>query len=206
MFLLDPDQGNRRRAFVRDKAIGVARVTGRSLRKASRDLSNRTRGVIAETRSRISPDSGSDDEILAERVRSKIGRIVSHPAAIQVSANNGTVTLRGDALQSEVRDLMSRVYSIRDVRDVRNELHTHASSAGISNLQGQQREMPQSFLPRTLRAPGTRMLLGASGGALAVYGATSRNTLGKILATAGLALLTGEIATTGFRRNGGSQQ
>ena len=49
MYILDPDRGKARRAVARDKVTGAVNRTGKALGKKSRDLSNRARGVIAET-------------------------------------------------------------------------------------------------------------------------------------------------------------
>ncbi|MGH9792173.1 MAG: BON domain-containing protein, partial [Candidatus Acidiferrales bacterium] len=160
---------------------------------------NRARGLAAETRSRFSHQPPSD-EVLAERVRSKLGRNTSHPGAIGVSVNDGIVTLRGDVLQPEVRDVMSCVYSLRDVADVHNELTTHADSTGVPGLQGDGESHKPGMLPK--RSPAARMILGATGGALAVYGVTSHRRLGRTLGALGLGLLTTQVSTAAARRLG----
>ena len=45
--LLDPEQGRRRRALVRDKVTSAANKAGDTVGKTSRDLANRAQGVIA---------------------------------------------------------------------------------------------------------------------------------------------------------------
>jgi pyruvate carboxylase len=50
MFLLDPVQGRRRRALVRDKMVGVATTTRKRADATSRDIANRARGMVAEVR------------------------------------------------------------------------------------------------------------------------------------------------------------
>ena len=50
---LDPYLGRRRRALVRDKAASAAHTAARTADMTSRDLVNRTRGVIASIRSRL---------------------------------------------------------------------------------------------------------------------------------------------------------
>lgn len=199
MYFFDPDRGNRRRALVRDKAQSLAKDSNLWVRKAGRDLGNRAHGVVAGARSRFSHQPPSD-EVLAERVRSKLGRYTSHPGAIGVSVNDGIVTLRGDVLQPEVRDVMSCVYSLRDVADVHNELTTHADSTGVPGLQGDGESHKPGMLPK--RSPAARMILGATGGALAVYGVTSHRRLGRTLGALGLGLLTSQFSTTGLRRLG----
>lgn len=182
MFLLDPDRGNRRRGLLRDKAVHVAKRTGWGLGKASRDLGNRTRGLLAKTQSRVSQEFVPDDDVLAERVRSKIGRYVSHPSAIDVSADNGIVTLRGDVLRSEVRAVMRHAYSVRDVCDVRNHLKTYDDEKGVPGFQGKQMQRRPTALNVIRRSPGWRLALGAVSGTLAIFAAAAnRRSLVKML-------------------------
>jgi len=178
MFFLDPDRGKTRRAFVHNKATRLARESGRFFAKASRDLEHRALGVMAETRSRISHDAASDDAVLVERVRSKMGRAVSYPGAIDVLANNGRVTLRGDVLQSEAGELLSCVGAVRGVVDVRNHLKTHANGDGVPGLQGHNDSgLERPGIVAGLKNPGTQILLGAAtAGLLTFLGAKKLGT------------------------------
>src|SRR5215467_14448230 len=87
MFLLDPHMGSRRRAILRDKLISFMRLAAWAADKTSRDLRNRIYGTVASTKSRFRETAVSDD-VLVERVRSQLGRAVSHPHAIQVTAKD----------------------------------------------------------------------------------------------------------------------
>jgi hypothetical protein len=49
MYFLDPDRGGRRRALIRDKAVGLTNDARQAINAASEDLSNRAYGVYAET-------------------------------------------------------------------------------------------------------------------------------------------------------------
>ena len=49
MYFLDPDRGGRRRALVRDKAVGLTNDARQAINAASADLSNRAYGAYAET-------------------------------------------------------------------------------------------------------------------------------------------------------------
>jgi hypothetical protein len=51
MYMMDPRLGRRRRAVARDKTIHLGKVARRAARRRARDLSNRARGWVAETRS-----------------------------------------------------------------------------------------------------------------------------------------------------------
>src|SRR5919108_3855811 len=83
MYVLDPDRGRRRRALALDKAVLAAREIGDALDVTARDLTNRARGVAAETWANIRRRQ-VPDVVLEERVRAKLGRVVSHPHSIEV--------------------------------------------------------------------------------------------------------------------------
>src|SRR5437764_8887633 len=74
MYLLDPQGGRRRRAVARDKAASALNKGGDAVKKTSRDLGNRTKGLVAQVGSRLrqGEDVQVDDEVLCNRVRSKL--------------------------------------------------------------------------------------------------------------------------------------
>lgn len=49
MYFLDPDRGRRRRALLRDKAVGLGNDARQTINAATEDLSNRAYGVYAQT-------------------------------------------------------------------------------------------------------------------------------------------------------------
>jgi osmotically-inducible protein OsmY len=104
MYIFDPDRGRRRRTTARDAAHHIVNDLNSAVGKTSRDLSNRAQGLVAELNS-IFRCEEADDDVVAARVRSKLGRAVSHPHGIQVAANHGRVTLSGRILASEVDQL-----------------------------------------------------------------------------------------------------
>jgi osmotically-inducible protein OsmY len=135
MYLLDPDRGGRRRALVRDQAVKAKHKLGEGLDATARDLGNRAKGTAAELRSRFRPEP-VDDAVLEERVRSAVGHAVSHPSAIEVSASNSRVTLRGPVLEHELDGLLRAARRVRGVSEVVNELEVHRDPGGIPSLQG----------------------------------------------------------------------
>jgi hypothetical protein len=135
MYLLDPQAGGRRRALVRDKAVHVLRKAGEAAGKASCDLGNRARGLLAETSSKLRPEN-PDDQLLRERLRSKIGHVVSHPSAIDVTVEDGHVILSGPILAAEVDRLLKAVRSVKGVEKVENRLEIHETAEGVPALQG----------------------------------------------------------------------
>jgi uncharacterized protein HemX len=61
MYLLDPNNGTRRRALVRDKAQAYWKRQEDFLGKTARDVRDRTRGLVAEARSHLSSTKAPDD-------------------------------------------------------------------------------------------------------------------------------------------------
>lgn len=169
-YMFDPGRGGARRAWMGDKMRRATRQTREGLDATARDMGNRARGIVAATRGRLSSES-VDDATLVERVRAKLGRVCSHPRAIDVEARDGEVTLRGQILADEVSDLLAAAAAVRGVTAVIDELEPHGSSAGIPSLQGEGApgEPGLDVLQRRW-APATRALVGAgviASGALA---------------------------------------
>ena len=117
MYVLDPDRGRRRRALVRDMATHLVHTTDDALGTTWRDVRNRMRGLAAEATTLFTRETVSD-EVLVERVRARLGRVVSHPHAIAVTAEHGRVTLRGPIFAHEVDPLLKCVYTVRGVAGV----------------------------------------------------------------------------------------
>jgi hypothetical protein len=163
MYLLDPDRGARRRSLLRDQVVHAGNKLGDGLSATVRDTRNRAIGAAAELRARFQHDQ-SDDAILHERVRSAIGRAVSHPSAITVTTYDGRVTLSGHVLADEMHELIRRVERVRGVRDVRNEFEVHRTANGVPDLQGggKSREQRPELLQENW-APATRLLAGVLG-------------------------------------------
>jgi len=200
MYLLDPDRGKRRRALLRDKCVSATRKTGEGIETTARDLSNRARGIATSIQSRFT-SAETDDTVLSDRVRSKLGRIVSHPGAIEVAAENGHVTLSGPVLESEVDSLLTCVKRIQGVNEVANNLEVHKEAGNHPALQGGRERQGHRFeFLQENWSPAARFVAGAAGASLAVYGGTRRDALGAGLGTAGLLLLTRGITNTEFSR------
>ncbi len=170
MYFLDPDRGRRRRAMVGDKVDHAINAAENAIGKTSRDLRNRTIGAVAEFNSLLQTDE-ADDEVVKARIRAKLGRMVSHPHAIYVEVVNGKAILTGQALAFEVDQLLKKVWSVRGVRGVLNQLEVHQDAGNIPALQGGTIRAGQRIdLLQTNWSPATRFIAGLSGGALALHG------------------------------------
>jgi len=134
-FLLDPDRGARRRALIRDKVVRTGHKTRDALGATRRDLGHRVGGAMAEARAMFGKDT-VDDRILAARVRAELGRVASHPRAIDVDAFNGVIVLSGDVLASEVSSIISAITGVRGVRRVHDNMTGHERADDVLARQG----------------------------------------------------------------------
>lgn len=185
MYLLDPDRGARRRSLLRDRGVHAGHTIGRQVSAAARDTRNRTAGLAARLEDRFRRDQAAD-EVIEDRARAALGRVVSHPAAVTVTASQGIVTLTGQVLGAEVSGLLLQVARVRGVNEVRNELEIHADADDVPSLQGAGRS-------RTDAAgnwpPVTRLLVGTAGVLLTAQGVRRGGASGAALGTAGVGLL-----------------
>jgi uncharacterized membrane protein len=186
-YFLDPVRGARRRALVRDSMVHSARVTRRAVGIVGRDMLHRTYGTAASMRSPFR--HGADDQVVVDRVRSKLGRLVSHPHAVEVTSTDGVVTLRGTILEAEADNLMRAIGRVNGVHDVIDELERHERAGNVPSLQGGRSpvgERLDAFRPDW--APATRVLLGTAGAAIALAGIARRDAAGVIAALLGTGL------------------
>jgi BON domain len=71
------------------------------------------------------------DDVLRERVRSRLARLTSHPGAIDVTSLDGVIALRGAVLAGEADLVLSGVRRVRGVVGVEDHLERHASAASV---------------------------------------------------------------------------
>ena len=62
MYLFDPNGGRRRRALIRDKAVGVSNSIRAGVTARTHDLANRTKGLMHEARSIVPRRDSSTTE------------------------------------------------------------------------------------------------------------------------------------------------
>jgi uncharacterized membrane protein len=188
MYYLDPQAGRRRRALLRDQFAHAGRILREGRRVTARDIANRACGLWAEATRWLRAEPGSDAG-LVERVRAKLGRVVSHPHAVRVTASDGRIELTGPILAREVAPLLESVRGIPGVLDVHNALTAHERSDGISALQGGHPRLGDRFeLLQDNWSPTARILTGTLGAGLIAYGMRARGPIGLIANVAGAAL------------------
>jgi len=115
---------------IRSHATHSYRSTHRRASSASpgacvrRDLLHRATGAAARL-----PDvmrrAPADDLVLVQRGRAQLGRLVAHPRAMEVDADDGVVTLQGPVLRSEGPRLLRMIAKMGGVREIVNVLDEH---------------------------------------------------------------------------------
>ena len=131
--------------------------------------------------------------VLNSEYHTALGRLVSHPGAIQVNCTEGSVFLGGWILADEVDDVTDAVRSMRGVKEISTFFNTTDHPEHISALQGGRRRSCAPWFLRESWAPTGRVLAGCVGGGLMLYGAIHRKFIGKAAAVNGAFLLTRSI-------------
>lgn len=202
MYFFDPQQGRRRRALLRDQCVHLMNTTQHTIDVTKRDLQNRMQGCIAEFSGALHGDEPVSDEKLVARVRSKLGRAVSHPSAIEVTADNGVITLSGPVLAREAANLVRYVGNVSGVSSVDNQLDVHENPGGIAALQGGSPKSGETWdVMQNNWSPTTRLAVGSGAAAVALY-VLNRPVMLTCLASAlGLVLMSAAEAGTGENQN-----
>jgi uncharacterized membrane protein len=199
MYFLDPNLGRRRRARTRDKVVHAARVVNEGAKVTARDTVHRVQGAWAEARKIFEHEEVTDD-VLIGRVRADLGRVVSHPHAIEVAASGGHVTLIGPILSHEVRPLLRAIRRVAGVRGVSDQLTVYSEPGNVSSLQGGEPRTGRRFeLLQENWSPAARMIAGGAGAALMLAATQSRGGMRAMLGISGSALLARAAANRGLR-------
>jgi len=190
MYLVDPNRGKRRRALIANKITHAAKVAGDATGKTGRDLRNHLHGLVAEIESLFQSAEVSDG-VLEARVRSKLGRVVSHPSAVDVKAENGLIVLSGPILAKEEHPLLEAVIRVAGVKSIENRLELHEQAGDVAALQGGRVRQGERFgVLKTNWSPTTRLVVTAAGGAFALYGAKRGGVVGSVIGSLGLGVAT----------------
>ena len=206
-YILDPARGRRRRALARDQMIRASRETGEAIETTSRDVANRTWGIVAGIRSRLGPEHVSDD-VLTERVRARIGAVLGYAGSIEAEAADGRVTLTGPVLARDVARLIRRVRAVRGVRAVDNRLQVHTEPGNVPGLQGASR-VPRGgerfeFM-QVNWSPAARLLAGSTGAALVAWGWVRHDVVGFAATAMGSGLLIRSLSNRPLTALGGDE-
>jgi len=202
MYLSDPDRGRRRRALARDKMQSLVTQTRGSLDVASRDFGNRVHGWRAQANRLLTRRREMvDDDILVARVRSKIGRAISHPHAIKVWAEQGHVKLSGPIPPHEKGALVSAARSAPGVTSVEDHTEVH-EKPDVPSLQGEGRmRTPQLRIMQDNWPPALRAAATLGGGTLGMIALLRRRPSSLALAAMGLSLIARGVSNAPLMRS-----
>jgi uncharacterized membrane protein len=187
-YLFDPERGRRRRATARDKVISGLHTAGGAIETTKRDVNQRARGVWAGLRAGVMSAPVSD-AVLAERVRAQLGGSVSRPSAITVTAVEGRIALSGRVRADEHARLVRRVGWVRGVQAVEDRLEPSPDDASPgangpdARLRGAPRRGPRWEFFQVQWSPTARLMAGAAGAVLGLYG-LRRSGLDRAIMTA----------------------
>lgn len=132
MYYLDPHEGRRRRALVRDRLAHARHIFTREMPRTVERRGRFVRGVakgLTHEAAEIAHLNGrhpvADDETLVARVRSEVLRERDIKAGeIHIDAYEGCVTLRGQLDHpEEIAHLVDATRHVEGVREVRSYLH-----------------------------------------------------------------------------------
>jgi hypothetical protein len=187
MYYLDPARGRQRRALVRNQLVHASHKATHDARVAGRDAANRLRGLAANARAALDAEQ-PDDDVLTDRVRACLGRVVTHPSSINVSSANGIVTLSGLVLTDEVPTLIDCVLGVRGVKEVRNALEIHDEPGRVPGLQGtpEKRTGRRAAFRNANWPPALRFMSGLGGTLATLYALQQRNPGGFLLGASGV--------------------
>lgn len=179
MYIADPVQGRRRRALLQDKLTHVTNSTSRLMDQTLHDAQNRWSGLQASAMQLLLPQQAKpiDDHVLEARVRSRLGRAMSHVHDVEVHAHQGTVTLAGSFDSEEKEKILNLVAAIPGVESVKGpaEVHTHTQTEGAPLL----RERSPLWIAGALGA-----------GFMTWYALTRRQPMSLLAAATGLGLIS----------------
>lgn len=114
------------------------------------------------------------DEKLVSRIRSRVGRYLSNPRAVEVTAVNGHVTLDGPILADEVRSVIDCVNAVDGVRSLESRLDVHDYPGSHPSLR---RSRADARRDRGTTLP---LIAGVAAGGLLLFGMRSRTGTGAI--------------------------
>jgi uncharacterized membrane protein len=199
MYFADPRQGRRRRAEACNRLVALWHDVSNELDKAQRDGRNRVQGLGARIFS-LWRQRNTEAEVLLGRVRSAIGRAVSHPHAIHARIEGrNTVILEGPVLRHELDELLRRVRAVRGAGEIVHRLEVH-SEPDIASLQGGAPRRALSEIAQQNWTPSLRVASGALAGGAAYASTRIKGLPGWLTAAGSAALFARAAANRPFRQ------
>jgi gas vesicle protein len=139
MFLWDPRGGKRRRAMWREQATSRCRGASEAVAAHSRDITNRARGVMSDLKASSDQEGEASDEVLKERVRSRLGHLATHAHSLEVTVDDGVATIAGPIAEGASAALVQEISLVPGLKGVQDELSEESAGESTPTLRPHRR-------------------------------------------------------------------
>jgi osmotically-inducible protein OsmY len=107
-------------------AAGAVKRRGEEVAGRAEDILNRAQGLVAKASDWFECQEQVSDDVLAARVRSRLGHLTDQAHEIETGVQDGVVTLKG-SLGLAKRRVLAGIWNIPGVREVHVEPATSAA-------------------------------------------------------------------------------
>ena len=186
-YFLDRNHGQKRRVEFAAGAKHLASTVAGAAELSIRDAQHRLLGAAKHLWHSLQ-QHGVDDTVLVARVRARMGRIVAHPHHIHVAADQGVVTLWGQASEAEARLLSDAIRRVDGVSGLLDHLEFRESDPDGPQHPDTYRRARHST--QLNWSPARRLATTAAAAAMAAYGWRRRDNTGLAITLVGAGLAT----------------
>ena len=123
-YFYDPDRGHARRKKVADRAVSLIAQGERLVEHKGKNMLSRAERILSQARPLFHRQEDVPDEVLLERVRSRLGHVVQHPQSISATVEGGGVRLTGIVARDEKKRVLREIREVPGVLKV-EELLTY---------------------------------------------------------------------------------
>ena len=192
VYFFDSKDGHKRRTRFIKQTKTVVAAAKHEAEKSLKDAQHHFVGGIACLSARLRNEEATD-EVIVERVRSRMGRVVAHPHPIKVVSDQGLITLWGPIARHELLPLLYKVKATPGVKDIQNHLTAYDPKEEIPSSHSENGKSGEIAW-----SPFKRLLIGAAGAAAVIYGFYRKNAFGRALALAGAGAMAGSTMKKNF--------
>lgn len=129
MWLMDPDRGRARRAWIGQKTNRLLNETSKFMRATGRHMANKSKGYYHESRKAVgSAGQAITDSSIAESIRSSLGKLgLKSSSSVGVECTSGCVTLTGRCVAEDVDVIIATTRGTYGVDNVVNNMEVGTS-------------------------------------------------------------------------------
>jgi hypothetical protein len=121
LHFLDPKRGRHDRAILRDRSLRAIRRATHQAEVSARGFQQRVRGRAARLKSQAFNEPVTDD-LLVRRAAAALGRLVSDPHQVGLTADEGKLIVTGFIPASELKHSLEALAKVRGVKSVETQL------------------------------------------------------------------------------------